>query len=78
MACSGAGGHVAPGAGGAARPGARVAVIPGTTFGLDGCALRVWYGALEPETVEAGIRRLVDGLAAILLTGPSSRLATSG
>lgn len=43
-----------------------VAAIPGTTFGLDGCTLRISYGALEPATVEQGIRRLVDGLAAIL------------
>jgi aspartate/methionine/tyrosine aminotransferase len=44
----------------------QVAAIPGSTFGLDGCVLRLSYGALEPATVEAGIRRLVDGLAAIL------------
>jgi len=44
----------------------RVAAIPGATFGLEGCALRVSYGALEPETAAAGVRRLVSGLAAIL------------
>lgn len=44
----------------------RVAAIPGSTFGLDGCVLRISYGALEPASVEAGIRRLVDGLAALL------------
>jgi aspartate/methionine/tyrosine aminotransferase len=44
----------------------RVAAIPGTTFGLDGCALRVSYGALDAESVGAGVRRLVDGLAALL------------
>jgi aspartate/methionine/tyrosine aminotransferase len=41
----------------------RVAAIPGTTFGLEGCVLRLSYGALEPATVEAGVRRLADGLA---------------
>jgi aspartate/methionine/tyrosine aminotransferase len=44
----------------------RVAAIPGTTFGLDGCTLRVSYGALDAETVEEGLRRLTAGLAAIL------------
>jgi aspartate/methionine/tyrosine aminotransferase len=43
-----------------------VAVIPGTTFGLAGCALRVSYGALQPETAVAGVRRLASGLQAIL------------
>jgi aspartate/methionine/tyrosine aminotransferase len=53
----------------------KVAAIPGTTFGLQDCALRVSYGALEPDTVEAGVRRLVDGLAAI---GSQVRPADSG
>ena len=45
----------------------RVAVIPGTTFGVtDGCYLRVAYGALEPETAQAGIGRLVQGLQALV------------
>jgi aspartate/methionine/tyrosine aminotransferase len=44
----------------------RVAAIPGTTFGLRGCTLRISYGALEPGTVEVGIRRLVEGLSAVL------------
>jgi aspartate/methionine/tyrosine aminotransferase len=45
----------------------RVAVIPGNAFGLDdGCYLRIAYGALEPETAEAGIRRLTGGLRAIV------------
>ena len=36
-----------------------VAVIPGTTFGLDqGCYLRVAYGALERDTIAAGVGRL--------------------
>ena len=43
-----------------------VAVLPGTTFGLDGCALRVAYGALEKETAAEGIGRLVEGLRAIV------------
>jgi aspartate/methionine/tyrosine aminotransferase len=45
----------------------RVAVIPGTTFGMDtGCYLRVAYGALQKDTVAAGIERLVGGLQTIL------------
>ncbi|WP_228061543.1 pyridoxal phosphate-dependent aminotransferase [[Phormidium] sp. LEGE 05292] len=45
----------------------KVAVIPGTTFGIDdGCYLRVAYGALQAETVQAGISRLVKGLKDIL------------
>ncbi|MBL1175986.1 pyridoxal phosphate-dependent aminotransferase [Pantanalinema sp. GBBB05] len=44
-----------------------VAAIPGTTFGLlNGCYLRVAYGALQKETASAGIERLVKGLQAIL------------
>lgn len=45
----------------------KVAVIPGTTFGVDdGCYLRVAYGALQAETAQAGINRLVKGLQNIL------------
>jgi aspartate/methionine/tyrosine aminotransferase len=45
----------------------RVAVVPGPSFGMtDGCYFRVAYGALQKETVAAGIGRLVNGLRAIL------------
>jgi aspartate/methionine/tyrosine aminotransferase len=45
----------------------RVAVIPGGTFGItDGCCLRIAYGSLKPETAAEGMRRLVEGLRAIL------------
>ncbi|MEM7727347.1 MAG: pyridoxal phosphate-dependent aminotransferase [Cyanobacteria bacterium P01_A01_bin.45] len=45
----------------------KVAVIPGDTFGMqDGCYLRIAYGALQQETVEAGMKRLVNGLKMIL------------
>ncbi|HEY9802056.1 MAG TPA: pyridoxal phosphate-dependent aminotransferase [Leptolyngbyaceae cyanobacterium] len=45
----------------------KVAVIPGTTFGMEhGCYLRVAYGALQKDTVTAGIDRLVEGLKAIV------------
>ena len=45
----------------------KVAVIPGSAFGItDGCYFRVAYGALQKETVAAGIDRLVKGLRAIL------------
>lgn len=44
-----------------------VAVIPGTAFGLNGPGyLRVAYGALQRETAEEGIGRLVSGLKKIL------------
>jgi aspartate/methionine/tyrosine aminotransferase len=44
-----------------------VAVIPGSTFGLEqGCYLRVAYGALERDTIAAGIGRLVKGLKHIV------------
>lgn len=43
-----------------------VAAIPGTTFGLENCALRLSYGALQPQTAREGIGRLVHGLKAIL------------
>jgi aspartate/methionine/tyrosine aminotransferase len=42
-----------------------VATLPGSTFGLEACALRVAYGALQPETAIAGVTRLVQGLNAL-------------
>lgn len=44
----------------------RVAAIPGSAFGIEGCYLRVAYGALQRETVAEGIGRLVKGVKAIL------------
>lgn len=44
----------------------RVAVLPGTAFGDGGCSLRISYGALSPENVEEGLRRLVSGLRALV------------
>ena len=45
----------------------RVAVIPGPAFGMtDGCYFRVAYGALQRDTVEEGIGRLVAGIRAIV------------
>ena len=44
-----------------------VAVMPGTTFGVDDrCAVRVSYGALQPETAIEGVGRLARGLKAIV------------
>lgn len=40
----------------------KVAVLPGTTFGIEGCYLRIAYGALKKETVAEGMGRLVEGL----------------
>lgn len=42
-----------------------VAVIPGDTFGIDGCYLRISYGALDKDSVDAGIGRLCEGLRVI-------------
>ena len=45
----------------------KVAVIPGSAFGmLDGCYLRIAFGALKKDTVEEGIGRLVKGLRALV------------
>ena len=44
----------------------KVAMIPGTTFGMeDGCYLRVAYGALQKDTAQQGMERLVRGLQTI-------------
>lgn len=41
----------------------KIAVIPGSAFGMsDGCYLRIAFGALQKDTVEEGIGRLVRGL----------------
>ena len=41
----------------------RIAVIPGSAFGFErGCHLRVAYGALQKETAQEGVGRLVRGL----------------
>jgi aspartate/methionine/tyrosine aminotransferase len=41
----------------------RVAAIPGSAFGdVEGCSLRISYGALDQSTVEEGVRRLIAGL----------------
>jgi len=41
----------------------KVATIPGDAFGImQGCTLRVAYGALQPATAEEGIGRLVSGV----------------
>jgi aspartate/methionine/tyrosine aminotransferase len=45
----------------------QVAVLPGMTFGVtEGCYLRLAYGALEQETADQGINRLVTGLKEIV------------
>lgn len=45
----------------------KIAVIPGTTFGMEyGCYLRVAYGALQKDTVQEGMARLVKGIKTIL------------
>jgi aspartate/methionine/tyrosine aminotransferase len=43
----------------------KVAVVPGSAFGVtDRCALRVSFGALDRDSVAAGLARLVTGLRA--------------
>jgi aspartate/methionine/tyrosine aminotransferase len=49
----------------------RVAAIPGDTFGLEGCWLRVSFGALDAGTVAEGTGRLVEGLRAIATSAGS-------
>ena len=44
----------------------KVAVLPGMTFGVEGCYLRIAYGALKKATVAEGMGRLVKGLGEIL------------
>ena len=45
----------------------QVAVLPGSTFGMtDACYLRVAFGALRSTVFQAGIQRLIHGLADIL------------
>lgn len=45
----------------------KVAVIPGETFGMnDGCYCRIAYGALDKESSETGIKRLLVGLKGIV------------
>ena len=45
----------------------RVAVIPGSTFGQsDGTYIRIAYGALQKETVEAAMDRLCEGLRSLI------------
>ncbi len=45
----------------------QVAVLPGSTFGMvEGCYLRVAYGALRFSAFQEGIQRLMNGLANLL------------
>jgi aspartate/methionine/tyrosine aminotransferase len=44
----------------------KVAALPGMTFGIEGCYLRIAYGALKRESVAEALGRLVIGLRAIL------------
>ncbi|MFT5395455.1 MAG: aspartate/methionine/tyrosine aminotransferase [Gammaproteobacteria bacterium] len=45
----------------------KVAVIPGETFGMnEGCYCRIAYGALDKESSETGIKRLLTGLKGII------------
>ena len=45
----------------------KVAVLPGSTFGIEnGCYLRIAYGATEATQAREGIRRLVQGLQAVI------------
>ena len=44
----------------------KVAVLPGMTFGIEGCYLRIAYGALQKDTVAEGMGRLVRGLREIV------------
>jgi aspartate/methionine/tyrosine aminotransferase len=43
-----------------------VGVLPGDTFGIEGCSLRIAYGALQRESAAEAIGRLVAGLKGIV------------
>jgi len=40
----------------------RVALVSGSSFGLEGCCLRLSYGMLEQEQLNEALDRLVGGL----------------
>ena len=40
----------------------KVAVLPGTAFGVEGCSIRLSYGALSLPEIKNGIKRLVNGI----------------
>jgi aspartate aminotransferase len=42
-----------------------VAVIPGSAFGVPGAAWRLSFGALPPDRVAEGARRLAQGISAL-------------
>lgn len=47
-----------------------VAVLPGSAFGIEeSCAIRVSYGALEPDSAIAGVKRLANGIRTTLRGG---------
>ena len=43
----------------------RVALVSGSSFGLEGCCLRLSYGMLGPDALAEALRRLVGGLLAL-------------
>jgi aspartate/methionine/tyrosine aminotransferase len=44
----------------------RVATIPGSAFADPAsCSIRISYGALDPDSMAEGMRRLVAGLRAL-------------
>lgn len=50
-----------------------VAVLPGSDFGMmEGCSLRISYGALPRQMAAEGVGRLVRGLAAIVKEGEAA------
>jgi len=49
-----------------------VAVVSGSSFGLEGCCLRISYGMLEGEAFTTAIERLASGLEALAREGAST------
>ena len=43
-----------------------VGVLPGDTFGIEGCSLRIVYGALQRQTAADAVDRFIRGLKEIL------------
>ena len=50
-----------------------VAVVSGSSFGLEGCCLRISYGMLQGEAFTTAIGRLASGLEALARSEPSGR-----
>ena len=47
-----------------------IATIPGSAFGMmEGCYLRIAYGAMDTETAREGMKRLEEGITVLATDG---------